>query len=107
MIGASGAISGVIGAYLILHPKAPIKTLVVRFIVYLPAWVVLGLWFAFQLLNVALTPKGASGVAWWAHIGGFVAGAILIFPFRKRDVTLFDRGYAPPARRRSIIPNSE
>jgi membrane associated rhomboid family serine protease len=132
MIGASGAISGVIGAYLILHPKAPIKTLVFRVIVSLPAWVVLGLWFAFQLVNVAMTPKGAGGVAWWAHIGGFVAGAILIFLFRKRDVTLFDRGYVPkprpdrgassdarvapkgahsrgdsPARRRSIIPNSE
>lgn len=107
MIGASGAISGVIGAYLILHPKAPIKTLVLRMIVYLPAWVVLGLWFAFQLINVAMTPKGAGGVAWWAHIGGFVAGAILIFLFRKRDVTLFDRGYVPKSRRRSIIPNSE
>ncbi|MCC7017345.1 MAG: rhomboid family intramembrane serine protease [Rhodospirillales bacterium] len=107
MIGASGAISGVIGAYLILHPKAPIKTLVVRFIVYLPAWVVLGLWFAFQLLNVAMTPKGAGGVAWWAHIGGFVAGAILIFPLRKRDVPLFDKGYVRPPRRRSIIPDSE
>ncbi|MEK7245627.1 MAG: rhomboid family intramembrane serine protease, partial [Pseudomonadota bacterium] len=63
------------------------------------------------------------GVAWWAHIGGFVAGAILIFPFRKRDVPLFDKGYARPdrgasfsargdsparpARRRSIIPKSE
>lgn len=107
MIGASGAISGVIGAYLILHPKAPIKTLVVRFIVDLPAWVVLGLWIAFQILNAALAPKGAGGVAWWAHIGGFAAGAILIFPFRKRDVPLFDRGYVRPARRRSIIPDSE
>ena len=107
MIGASGAISGVIGAYLVLHPQAPIKTLVLRFIVYLPAWVVLGLWIAFQVFNVTMAPKGAGGVAWWAHIGGFVAGAILIFVFRKRDVPLFDKGYVPPAKRRSIIPNSE
>lgn len=107
MIGASGAISGVIGAYLVLHPQAPIKTLVLRMIVHLPAWVVLGLWFAFQLASVAMTPKGAGGVAWWAHIGGFVAGAIMIFVFRKRDVTLFDKGYVPRAKRRSIIPNSE
>ena len=107
MIGASGAISGVIGAYLVLHPQAPIKTLVVRFIVYLPAWVVLGLWIAFQVFNATMAPKGAGGVAWWAHIGGFVAGAILIFFFRKRDVPLFDKGYVRPARRRSIIPDSE
>ena len=107
MIGASGAISGVIGAYLVLHPRAPIKTLVVRFIVDLPAWVVLGLWIAFQVANAALSPKGAGGVAWWAHIGGFVAGAILIFLFRKRNVPLFDKGYVRPARRRSIIPDSE
>ena len=107
MVGASGAISGVIGAYLVLHPQAPIKTLVLRFIVYLPAWVVLGLWIAFQVFSATTAPKGAGGVAWWAHIGGFVAGAILIFVFRKRDVPLFDKGYVRPARRRSIIPNSE
>ncbi|MBM3566621.1 MAG: rhomboid family intramembrane serine protease [Alphaproteobacteria bacterium] len=107
MVGASGAISGVIGAYLILHPKAPIKTLVLRMIVYMPAWMVLGLWFGFQLLNVAMTPKGSGGVAWWAHIGGFVAGVVLIFLFRKRDTVLFDRGYVPRPRKRSIIPDSE
>ena len=107
MVGASGAISGVIGAYLILHPRAPIKTLVLRMIVYLPAWTVLGLWFGFQLLNVAMTPKGSGGVAWWAHIGGFVAGAILIFIFRRRDTVLLDRGYIPRPRRKSIIPDSE
>ena len=107
MVGASGAISGVIGAYLILHPRAPIKTLVLRMIVYLPAWMVLGLWFGFQLLNVALAPKGSGGVAWWAHIGGFAAGAILIFLFRRRDTILLDRGYVPRPRRRSIIPDSE
>ena len=103
MIGASGAISGVIGAYLVLHPKASIKTLVLRFIVNLPAWVVLGLWIGFQFLNVAMAPKGAGGVAWWAHIGGFVAGAILIFVFRQRDVPLFDKGYVPPAPLGAIV----
>jgi membrane associated rhomboid family serine protease len=91
MIGASGAISGVIGAYLMLHPHAPIKTLVVRFIVYLPAYVVLGLWIGFQLLNVALADAGEAGIAWWAHIGGFVAGLVLIVPMRRRGVPLFDR----------------
>ena len=93
MIGASGAISGVIGAYLMLHPHARIKTLVLRFIVELPAFVVLGLWIAFQFLNAAMTAPGQGGVAWWAHIGGFVAGLVLIIPMRKRDVPLFDRPY--------------
>jgi len=93
MIGASGAISGVIGAYLVLHPGAKIKTLVFNTIVSLPAFVVLGLWILFQFANAALTGPGQAGVAWWAHIGGFFAGAILIFPMRQRDVPLFDRPY--------------
>ena len=91
MIGASGAISGVIGAYLLLHPRAPIKTLVLRFIVYLPAYAVLGLWILFQFLSVAIAEPGQGGVAWWAHIGGFFAGVILIVPMRQRGVPLFDR----------------
>lgn len=91
MIGASGAISGVIGAYLMLHPHAPIKTLVFRFIVNLPAYVVLGLWIAFQLLNASIADPGQGGIAWWAHIGGFFAGAILIVPMRQRGVPLFGR----------------
>jgi membrane associated rhomboid family serine protease len=111
MIGASGAISGVIGAYLVLHPKAPIKTLVIRFIVYLPAYVVLGLWIVFQFVNAYMAgAAGASGgVAWWAHIGGFVAGAILIVPMRQKGVSLFDRPESgiPARRRRSVFPDSQ
>ena len=91
MIGASGAISGVIGAYLVLHPHAPIKSLVFRAIMYLPAYVVLGLWIAFQFFNASLAEAGQPGVAWWAHIGGFFAGVILIVPMRQRGVPLFDR----------------
>jgi membrane associated rhomboid family serine protease len=91
MIGASGAISGVIGAYLVLHPHAPIKTLVFHIIVALPAFVVLGLWILFQLAYAFMSPPGAAGVAWWAHVGGFFAGVILIFVMRYRDVPLFDR----------------
>ncbi len=90
MIGASGAISGVIGAYLMLHPKARIKTLVSYFIVWLPAWVVLGLWIGFQFL--AISGGGGGGVAWWAHVGGFIAGVFLIVPMRQKGVPLFDRG---------------
>lgn len=74
-IGASGAISGVLGAYLILYPSARILTLVFLgwiWIVPIPAVIFLGLWFAFQFLYGALAVAG--GVAYWAHIGGFVAG---------------------------------
>jgi membrane associated rhomboid family serine protease len=96
MIGASGAISGVIGAYLVLHPTAPIRTLVFNMIVSLPAFVVLGLWIVFQFANAAIASPGEAGIAWWAHIGGFFAGVALIFVMRYRDVPLFDR---PPRRR--------
>ncbi|MDH5749082.1 MAG: rhomboid family intramembrane serine protease, partial [Rhodospirillales bacterium] len=93
MIGASGAISGVIGAYLVLHPKTRIKVLISWFIVWLPAYVVLGFWIGFQLLSASMAAGGAGGgIAWWAHIGGFIAGALLIFPMRQKDVPLFDRG---------------
>jgi len=92
MIGASGAISGVIGAYLMVHPKARIKTLVGYLILSLPAWVVLGLWIGLQFFSAsAATGSEGGGVAWWAHIGGFIAGAILIVPMRRKGLALFDR----------------
>ena len=100
MIGASGAISGVIGAYLVLHPKTPIKTLVGVFIVELPAGIVLGIWIAFQFSSAFTAAGGVGGdVAWWAHIGGLVAGLALVVPMRRKGVTLFDRGMAGPVRR--------
>jgi membrane associated rhomboid family serine protease len=88
-IGASGAVSGVLGAYLFLFPHARIKTLVTLvffwFIVYLPAWVLLVFWIGLQFLNQAVDPMDptAGGVAYAAHIGGFVAGLVLIPLFRK------------------------
>ena len=88
-IGASGAISGVLGAYLVLSPNARIQTLIILGwfirIVYLPAWVLLFFWIGLQLLNQALAPAdpNAGGVAYAAHIGGFVAGLLLIPFFRK------------------------
>jgi membrane associated rhomboid family serine protease len=94
MIGASGAISGVLGAYLLLFPRARVLTLVpiwifVRFI-NVPAWLMLIFWFAMQLLSGAATVgQHTGGVAFWAHIGGFVAGLILIPVFKKRGVRLF------------------
>ena len=89
-IGASGAISGVLGAYLILYPKIRINMLFV-FIVFwkviaVPAWLVLMMWFAWQVISglpelMAVRPDVSSGVAVWAHIGGFVAGVILVKVF--------------------------
>lgn len=99
MVGASGAISGVIGGYLILHPRAPIKTLVWLFIIELPAWLVLGIWAAFQFLSALGSAGGVGGgVAWWAHVGGFLTGLLLIIPMRRKQVRLFDSGAAHPRR---------
>jgi membrane associated rhomboid family serine protease len=93
MIGASGAISGVIGAYLILHPKAQILTLAFRFFIHIPAYIMLGIWIALQVFNVSMASSDGGGVAWWAHIGGLIAGCILIAPMRHKSVALFE-GFA-------------
>lgn len=99
MIGASGAISGVLGAYLLLHPHARVMVVIplgfFLHAVYLPAVVVLGLWFAIQILSSLNVGAEQGGVAWFAHIGGFVAGMALIPFFRYRNVPLW-----APSRRR-------
>ncbi|HLD13195.1 MAG TPA: rhomboid family intramembrane serine protease [Burkholderiales bacterium] len=96
MIGASGAISGVLGAYLLLFPRAHVLVLIplgmFSRMVPLPAMVVLGFWFVLQLVSSALADGSQGGVAFGAHIGGFVAGMILIPVFKYRHVRLF----APP-----------
>ena len=91
-VGASGAIAGVLGAYFLLYPRA--KVLIwfpIFFFFYLPAWVTLGYWFAMQFVSGAATSianysETSGGVAFWAHVGGFVAGIVLIklFPERPR-----------------------
>lgn len=88
MVGASGAIAGVLGAYLILYPRARVHTLIpfpfFFQVIPIPAFFVLGLWFVMQLLSVLA--GGGGGIAFMAHIGGFVAGVVLIFllPVRRR-----------------------
>jgi membrane associated rhomboid family serine protease len=84
MVGASGAIAGVMGGYLLMFPKARVDVFfffVVFFrVVPIPAWIVLGIWFAMQLGSGWATPADQGGVAYWAHAGGFVAGLVLSLP---------------------------
>ncbi len=85
MIGASGAISAVLGAYLVLYPKQPITVALPYVgITELPAWAVLGSWFGYQLLHGVATDPSGGGIAFWAHIFGFVAGIVLIYPLGGR-----------------------
>ncbi len=91
MVGASGAIAGVLGAYFMLYPHSRILTLVPIFIflqiMEIPAVVFLFFWFLWQFIQGALAAStpAQGGVAWWAHIGGFVVGLVLIFFFKKRE----------------------
>ena len=90
VVGASGAISGIMGAYLLLYPRVRVHTFifVVVFIrvIRVPAWVMLGYWFALQIASGTITGAQGGGVAFWAHVGGFVAGLLLIKPFERRSL---------------------
>ncbi|MBP2291146.1 rhomboid family intramembrane serine protease [Azospirillum rugosum] len=119
MLGASGAIGGVLGAYLVLHPRANVGVLfwfiiIVR-IITVPAILVLGVWFLGQILSGLSTPTTSDGgVAFWAHVGGFVAGVVLIPFFKRPNVPLLEpahsRAFAvlPPgaAMRRGSVPEA-
>ena len=90
-IGASGAISGVIAAYLMLHPRVGVWVLAFKFIpLRISAGLVLGLWIVLQVAMIALHADGT--IAWWAHIGGLIAGAVLVVVLRRPGVPLFDKG---------------
>lgn len=88
MVGASGAIAGVMGGYLLLFPKARVDVLFIFIIFFrifaIPAWIVLGIWLALQIFSGVATPTDAGGVAYWAHVGGFVAGLVLTLPAWRR-----------------------
>ena len=91
-LGASGAISGVLGGYILLHPARRVTVILFRFLTDVPAWVAIGIWFAFQLISgLGVLGEGSQqgGVAYAAHIGGFIAGLVLI--------KFFDRGHARTA----------
>jgi len=77
MVGASGAISGVLASYMLLYPRARVRVWLIVYPVWIRAVWVVGVWFVLQLLNAAATPASEPGTAWWAHVGGFVAGLVL------------------------------
>ena len=95
-IGASGAVAGVMGAYFITHPNSKILTLIpiifIPWFVEIPAFIFIGIWFAMQLLNAA---GGGGGIAWWAHIGGFIFGILFLKVALKMPAT----GLSGPLRR--------
>ena len=97
MIGASGAIAGVLGAYLVLHPRGNVVVLIWIFVfvrlITVPAVILLGIWFFLQLISALAAPLNEPGVATWAHVGGFIAGVALVPFIRRPGVQLM-----PPAR---------
>jgi membrane associated rhomboid family serine protease len=110
MIGASGAIAGVLGAYVICFPRARVVMLVWLFFIFVwfvrvPAVILIGLWFAVQMLSALVESahpgRLSSGIAWWAHIGGFLAGAVLIVLWPKCKRTRQEKYKATPDRWRA------
>ena len=103
-IGASGAIAGVMGAYLVLHPRSRILTLIPLLIfpwfVEIPAFFFIGFWFVLQLLNAAGSHGGGGGIAWWAHIGGFLFGIVFLKLALKLPSTGVSRKISPMTARK-------
>ncbi|MCV2881297.1 rhomboid family intramembrane serine protease [Actibacterium sp. XHP0104] len=115
MVGASGAIAGVMGGYLLMFPRAKVDILFIFIIFFrvftVPAWVMLGLWFGMQVVSGAATPADMGGVAYWAHAGGFVAGLALMLPvwLRRGGAGYWNRTHGLPPHpeakyQRSKIP---
>jgi|ERR1700722_1938920 len=92
-LGASGAIAGVLGAYFVLYPRARVLTWFFVFVLWVPAWIILGYWFVLNFLSgtataLAVQQRGSmgGGVAFWAHVGGFISGALLVKVFGEREM---------------------
>jgi membrane associated rhomboid family serine protease len=90
-VGASGAIAGVLGAYFVLYPRARVLTWFFVFVLWVPAWIILGYWFVLNFLSgtetmLAVHKQSMGGVAFWAHVGGFVSGALLVKVFGEREL---------------------
>jgi len=88
LVGASGAISAVMGAYMVMYPRSKIKVLILVFRKDIPAYIFLGIWFLLQVLSAFQTmdtTEDAAGVAWWAHIGGFVFGLLVGWFLKEKE----------------------
>ena len=101
-VGASGAIAGVMGGYLLMFPKARVDILIILIVFFkvlpIPAWIMLAVWFAMQLLGGIGGPADAGGVAYWAHLGGFVAGLVMTVPvwLRRGGPSFWNRTHGQP-----------
>ena len=103
LIGASGAVAGVVAAYLRLHPRVKVWVLVLmRLPLRIPAWIPIVLWILFQFFMFAA--QGEDQVSWAAHVGGIIAGAILVLVLRRRGVPLFDREIVTPRGAEVVMP---
>lgn len=102
MVGASGAIAGVMGGYLLMFPRARVDVLIIIVVFFriipFPAWVMLAVWFGLQLLNGVVSDPNLGGVAYWAHTGGFLAGLILAIPawLRRGGPRFWSRTHGQP-----------
>ena len=96
MIGASGAVSGVLSAYLLLYPRARVHTLIFVFffitVIRIPAGILIIIWLVTQVFNAILVDSNSPGVAWFAHIGGFIMGILLVPFLKKKDIMFFASG---------------
>lgn len=112
LVGASGAIAGVMGGYLLMYPRAKVDVFfffIVFFKIWpIPAWIVLGIWFAMQLFGVAGSDPTGGGVAYWAHISGFVVGLVMMIPFwaRRGGAKHWERTHGHPAHPETRYPLS-
>lgn len=109
MIGASGAISGVLGAYLLLFPKAKVQVIIpIGFFLMrtIPAGWLLGIWIGFQVISGLSSDISGGGVAWWAHVGGFVAGMALVHLFKEKTARPVPDPRNPPIKETDLVDES-
>lgn len=109
LIGASGAIAGIVAAYLILHPRVKVWVLALgRIPLRLPAWILLALWIAFQFAMIFI--GGDESISWAAHVGGIIAGAVLVLILRRRPIPIADEIIVTPRAvevERPVSPEAE
>ncbi|MGB7182968.1 MAG: rhomboid family intramembrane serine protease [Burkholderiaceae bacterium] len=110
VVGASGAVAGVMGGYLLLFPKAKVDVMLILVVIFkrltIPAFIVLIIWFGLQIFGGAASPSSEGGVAYWAHAGGFIAGVVLSVPvwLRLGGVAFWRRNHGHPPHPEAPLP---